>query len=70
MWFSPFCNRYLCDGFVLIISNFRKNEKGKTRLQFGGKKLERWQEKSRRFLQKYFLKFPIIFFLQKCVTKY
>jgi len=29
MWFSPFCNRYLCDGFVLIISNFRKMRKGR-----------------------------------------
>jgi len=26
MWFFPFCNRYLCDDFVPIISSFRKNE--------------------------------------------
>jgi len=51
--------------FLSIVASFRKNEKGKTRLRFGGRKLERWRKKPRWFLQKKFFNFPFNFFLQK-----
>ena len=71
MWFSPFCNHYLCDVFACRSFHVSaKMRKGRQGCGLVAKSLKGGGKSHAGFYENNFLNFPFIFFLQKCGNRF